>query len=192
MESTRSDRTMWPRNITSAAAETRPMTSVRAGTSTGSGASDPIPRSPVSAITNVETRIASTAWILVSRANSRSSRGENCWEASCRASTVKEKVRVVAVMIEVATTCSVVLAASGPPGHTAAAYAVPGSGRTVTSSAVTTAEAAAATTGQNHSLALNVSELPRALVLIPLISSWSVHGRLGRSVHSVRRPGDDT
>ncbi|GEO96695.1 hypothetical protein KTU01_28180 [Kocuria turfanensis] len=75
---------------------------------------------------------------------------------------------MVAVMIEVATTCSTVLAASCPPGHTAVAHAVPGAGRTVVSSRVSSADAAPATAGQNHSLARSVSDL--LLVLIGLLA----------------------
>lgn len=40
-----------------------------------------IPRNPVNEITKVEIRVVGTTWVLLSRANSLSNLGENCWEA---------------------------------------------------------------------------------------------------------------
>lgn len=78
----------------------------------GTGSSARSPSSTVSEKTKVATRTDSTTWMTQSRANSRSSRGLNCWLASCSATTTSEKVRLVTVMADVARTCSRVLAVS--------------------------------------------------------------------------------
>ena len=58
---------------------------------------------------------ASVTWTNRSRVNVRSSRGENWLLASCRVTTVSEKVSDVTVISELAMASSTVRAASAPP-----------------------------------------------------------------------------
>ena len=116
-----------------------------------------MPRSPVMLTTNVDSRTARTSWVRLSRANSRSSRGENCCDASCSATTVSENVTVTAVITLVATACRSVEAASMPLGQIQRAHAWSCPGRTGSSSRVTASAAREAQVGQNHTDALRAS-----------------------------------
>jgi len=62
----------------------------------------------------VATKLPSTNWVPRSRMKLRSRRGPNCEVASCRVTTVSEKVRPVTVIIEPAIVARMVRAPSGP------------------------------------------------------------------------------
>ncbi len=84
-----------------------------------------------------------------SRLNSRSSRGENCCEASCRATMVSVNVRLVTVITDAAIVCRTATAESVPPGH---ASSLQGDrGRSGSSPVADTSPPSAATVGHTHS-----------------------------------------
>src|SRR6478752_811270 len=103
-----------------------PLTANRGKSSTRAPAESPTVYRPADEYTKVATNTLSTIWLARSRRNFRNSRGENCVEDSCSATTVRPRTNAITVTTVPAMIVNNALASSAVPWNAKGANGEPG------------------------------------------------------------------
>src|SRR6478735_2499840 len=127
-----------------------PLTANRGNFSTLAPAARPTVYRPAAEYTNVATNTLSTIWLARSRRNFRNSRGENCVEDSCSATTVRPRTNAMTVTTVPAMIVNNALASSAVPWNARGDNGDPGATSMLETTNPTSRAATALTPGHTH------------------------------------------
>src|SRR6478736_419537 len=127
-----------------------PLTANRGKSSTRDPADSPTVYRPADEYTKVATNTLSTIWLARSRRNFRSSRGENCVEDSCNATTVRPRTNAMTVTTVPAMIVNNARASSAVPWNANGANGEPGPTSMLDTTNPASRAATALTPGHTH------------------------------------------
>src|SRR5580765_5892477 len=142
-----------------------PLTANRGNFSTRDPADSPTVYRPADEYTKVATNTLSTIWLARSRRNFRSSRGENCVEDSCSATTVRPRTNAMTVTTVPAMIVNNARASSAVPWNANGDNGDPGATSIPDITNPTTSATTALTPGQTHSDPFTYSRTAPRLVI---------------------------